>query len=64
MAVPLLQYIFLVVPQGVTLGSALGTHFSTVPQKEEVTSPPAYDVYVTHRHKHFPMLHVRTAKWV
>jgi len=39
----------------------LTAHFTPVAVKEEGTSP-AHSVYVTHRHQHFPMLHIRDSK--
>ena len=72
MAVPLLQYVFLCVPEGASLGPALEGHFSAVEgvkreeEEEGDPSPPPpphpAKLYVTHRHQHFPMLYIRAAR--
>ena len=43
----------------------LGAHFTKVAvreEEEEEGSSPTHHVYVTHRHQHFPMLHIREAR--
>ena len=45
-------------------GPVLGTHFTkvAVTEEEEEGVSPTHHVYVTHRHQHFPMLHIREAR--
>jgi len=58
---------------GCKIGSGLGYHMEKVPRNKDGGTPvreggvpligggtPA--LYVTHRHEHFPMLHIRTAR--
>lgn len=61
-SLPLLHYIFLSLPPDTSPGPVLLAHFSPVPShltEEETTSS---QVWVTHRHQHFPVLHVRSAQ--
>ena len=65
----LLHYIFLWLPSDTLSGPILSAHFTPVASllsdgEEEVGSPTAghSQLWVTHRHQHFPVLHVRSAK--
>ncbi|XP_065899995.1 cilia- and flagella-associated protein 61-like isoform X2 [Dysidea avara] len=55
-----LQYVWLVTSPGVKLDVALQRLFSPVNPAEGAT--PTHMVYVTCRHQHFPMLHIRNSK--
>lgn len=71
-SLPLLHYIFLSLPPDTLPGPILSGHFSPVPSlllpdgdlvaptEQPTASHP--QLWVTHRHQHFPVLHVRSAK--
>ena len=42
-------------------GSALATHFTAVPFVSDSGGEVSHELYVTHRHQHYPVLHVRSA---
>ncbi|KAM4842160.1 cilia- and flagella-associated protein 61 isoform 2-T3 [Thomomys bottae] len=60
--VPELHFIFLVVPSFMSIGSALITVFKQVGSIPSMTYNEDFKVYVCHREKHYPQLHIRRAR--
>ena len=58
-SLPLLHFVFLACPAETQLGPVLSAHFTPVPLTDE--EMPSTHLWVTQRHQHFPVLHVRTA---
>jgi hypothetical protein len=58
-AMPLLQHVVLCLPSpNIDIGPALNLYFSPVPSLDDQPSL----LFISHRHQHYPMLHVRLAK--
>ena len=63
-SLPLLHYIFLSLPPSSDASAMyiLSDHFSRVPAINEEPAPNSTQLWVTHRHQYFPVLHIRSAK--